>query len=34
MTSTNDIRRAFLDYFEAGHCPRPSAPLIPHNDPR
>ena len=34
MTSTNDIRRAFLDYFAAqGHVAVPSAPLIPHNDP-
>ena len=34
MTSTNDIRRAFLDYFEGqGHTRVPSAPLIPHNDP-
>ena len=34
MTSTNDIRRAFLDYFEAnGHARVPSGPLIPHNDP-
>jgi alanyl-tRNA synthetase len=34
MTSTNDIRRAFLDYFERnGHARVPSAPLVPHNDP-
>ncbi|WP_343347579.1 alanine--tRNA ligase [Sphingomicrobium sp. XHP0239] len=34
MTSTNDIRRSFLDYFEgAGHERVASAPLIPHNDP-
>lgn len=34
MTSTNDIRRSFLDYFErAGHARVASAPLIPHNDP-
>ena len=34
MTSTNDIRRSFLDYFEGtGHARVPSAPLIPHNDP-
>ena len=34
MTSTNDIRRSFLDYFaKAGHTPVPSAPLVPHNDP-
>tara|TARA_R110000782_G_scaffold78276_8_gene155554 strand:- start:220065 stop:222716 length:2652 start_codon:yes stop_codon:yes gene_type:complete len=34
MTSTNDIRRSFLDYFEGqGHALVPSAPLVPHNDP-
>ena len=34
MTSTNDIRRSFLDYFEqAGHARVASAPLLPHNDP-
>ena len=34
MTSTNDIRRSFLDYFGAqGHQIVPSAPLVPHNDP-
>src|SRR5687767_904609 len=34
MTSTNDIRRGFLEYFEAqGHARVPSAPLVPHNDP-
>ncbi len=34
MTSTNDIRRSFLDYFgNAGHEKVPSAPLVPHNDP-
>jgi len=34
MTSTNDIRRSFLDYFEStGHARVPSAPLVPHNDP-
>jgi alanyl-tRNA synthetase len=34
MTSTNDIRRGFLDYFEReGHARVPSAPLVPHNDP-
>ena len=34
MTSTNDIRRSFLDFFEAnGHARVPSAPLVPHNDP-
>jgi alanyl-tRNA synthetase len=34
MTSTNDIRRSFLDFFEAaGHRIVPSAPLVPQNDP-
>jgi len=34
MTSTNDIRRSFLDYFAAnGHSIVPSAPLVPQNDP-
>jgi alanyl-tRNA synthetase len=34
MTSTNDIRRGFLDYFgAAGHQIVPSAPLVPQNDP-
>ncbi|HEV2817427.1 MAG TPA: alanine--tRNA ligase [Allosphingosinicella sp.] len=34
MTSTNDIRRAFLDYFAAAqHQIVPSAPLVPQNDP-
>ncbi|WP_293703344.1 MULTISPECIES: alanine--tRNA ligase [unclassified Sphingopyxis] len=34
MTSTNDIRRSFLDYFGgAGHHIEPSAPLVPYNDP-
>jgi len=34
MTSTNDIRRGFLDYFgRAGHQVVPSAPLVPQNDP-
>ena len=34
MTSTNDIRRSFLDYFgSAGHERVTSAPLVPHNDP-
>ncbi|MBN8807428.1 MAG: alanine--tRNA ligase [Sphingomonas sp.] len=34
MTSTNDIRRSFLDYFAAnGHAIVPSAPLVPQNDP-
>jgi alanyl-tRNA synthetase len=34
MTSTNDIRRSFLDFFEGnGHARVPSAPLVPQNDP-
>ena len=34
MTSTNDIRRSFLDYFGAHqHQVVPSAPLVPQNDP-
>jgi alanyl-tRNA synthetase len=34
MTSTNDIRRSFLDYFaREGHARVPSAPLVPQNDP-
>ena len=34
MHSTNDIRRAFLDYFGArDHQVVPSAPLVPYNDP-
>ena len=34
MTSTNEIRRSFLDYFgTAGHDIVPSAPLVPYNDP-
>ncbi|WP_296676636.1 alanine--tRNA ligase [Novosphingobium sp.] len=34
MTSTNDIRRSFLDYFgQTGHEVVPSAPLVPYNDP-
>ncbi|HEX5238210.1 MAG TPA: alanine--tRNA ligase [Sphingomicrobium sp.] len=34
MTTTNDIRRSFLDYFERnGHARVASAPLVPHNDP-
>ncbi|HWT13771.1 MAG TPA: alanine--tRNA ligase [Allosphingosinicella sp.] len=34
MTSTNDIRRGFLEHFAAeGHKVVPSAPLVPQNDP-
>ncbi|QIL03335.1 alanine--tRNA ligase [Sphingomonas sinipercae] len=34
MTSTNDVRRSFLDFFEKeGHARVASAPLVPHNDP-
>ena len=33
-TSTNDIRKAFLDYFvNDGHERVASSPLVPHNDP-
>jgi len=34
MTTTNDIRTAFLDYFtKHGHETVPSSPLVPRNDP-
>ena len=34
MTSSNDIRRSFLDHFaRAGHNVMPSAPLVPLGDP-
>ncbi|WP_379550888.1 alanine--tRNA ligase [Qipengyuania sp. DGS5-3] len=34
MTSTNDIRRSFLDYFSAAeHAEIASAPLVPFSDP-
>ncbi|NQY98546.1 MAG: alanine--tRNA ligase [Henriciella sp.] len=34
MTSVNDLREAFLSYFESkGHTRKPSAPLVPENDP-
>ena len=34
MTSVNDLREAFLSYFEGkGHVRKPSAPLVPENDP-
>ena len=34
MTSTNDIRRSFLEFFgREGHFIVPSAPLVPQNDP-
>jgi alanyl-tRNA synthetase len=34
MTSTNDIRRGFLDYFEKNeHARVQSAPMVPQNDP-
>ena len=34
MTSVNDLREAFLSYFESkGHVRKPSAPLVPENDP-
>ncbi|WDR05440.1 alanine--tRNA ligase [Devosia rhodophyticola] len=34
MTSVNDIRSSFVDYFaRAGHEPVPSSSLVPRNDP-
>ncbi len=33
MTSTNDIRRSFLEYFGKDHDRLQSAPLVPYNDP-
>ncbi len=34
MTGVNEIREAFLAYFERnGHVRQPSAPLVPQNDP-
>ena len=34
MSSTSDIRKAFLDYFGTNdHEVLPSSPLVPHNDP-
>jgi alanyl-tRNA synthetase len=34
MQTTNDIRAAFLDYFQRhGHSVQPSSPLVPRNDP-
>jgi len=34
MTSVNEVRQRFLDYFEGkGHTPVDSAPLVPRNDP-
>ena len=34
MSSTNDIRKAFIDYFVGyGHEPVTSSSLVPHNDP-
>ncbi len=34
MTSTNEIRRSFLEYFgRNGHEVVQSAPLVPYNDP-
>ena len=34
MNSTNDLRRAFLEYFAGNdHLVVPSAPLVPYNDP-
>jgi len=34
MLSVNDIRKAFLDYFnDNAHEVVSSSPLVPHNDP-
>ena len=34
MTSVNELRETFLSYFERqGHTRKPSAPLVPDNDP-
>src|SRR3972149_11991479 len=34
MSGVNDIRSAFLNFFERhGHTIVPSSPLVPHNDP-
>ena len=34
MTSVNDVRQTFIDFFEGkGHTPVASAPLVPRNDP-
>ena len=34
MSTANEVRTAFLDYFAAnGHAIVPSGPLVPHNDP-
>ena len=34
MSSSNDIRATFLDYFSRnGHAVVPSSPLVPRNDP-
>jgi len=34
MTGVNEIRKAFLDYFDKeGHVVVPSSPLVPHSDP-
>ena len=34
MTSTNELRRSFLEFFAGeGHRVVPSAPLVPYNDP-
>ena len=34
MTSANDVRKTFIDYFVAhGHEPVASSPLVPRNDP-
>ena len=34
MTTANEIRAAFLDFFkDNGHTAVPSSPLVPRNDP-
>jgi len=34
MTSVNDLRESYLSFFESkGHVRKPSAPLVPENDP-
>jgi len=34
MTSVNEVRQTFIDFFEGkGHTPVASAPLVPRNDP-
>jgi alanyl-tRNA synthetase len=34
LTTTNEIRRKFIDYFvKNNHTHVPASPLVPHNDP-